>query len=1151
MEMSKTECKRILRSLELKAYKSVVDALRAQGGLTANKFEVLMNLAATLKVGEERYRSEIRRAANDDLLNTIAQRTTGKDTEAEWQAESGKKVPLTPMVAPHTAFTVLADAISDIVSLENEKFSESDGSSNVVGSYKFRNDENLKKYQSSKVMDSLLKKRKDHHENSISSELENIKQNTYYHSSPIKSGYIEIAYDESSNSGDTQETNFSYDDTNSSFETPLSPSYDKASPPEKNFESIETSSSSSAKKNDLKLKRKRDEKEINSDRLLNISGIQNTDRTRNLRMKPFKKYTWNSVEIRSFEKEEDDDDMEKITDYKTVNDTRRNPVKSHCESSNVRQFRSRKSDRRNRNRTKFVRQIKIGRIRKHTASSKMKIDATKQVPSRTSRISSRNARRRNYARIASGDYDLLEFENLRKEKKAKDEQNKREDDDNKETDDDTSSDSSTAPIEISYNNPAAPKNSDFDLDGVSGNFTETDDDMKPHTFNLIPASRRLKILKKQATSPSGEEPPAKQIALSSQSNDEPSVAPVARSLLDINALKKVLATHENSENLTSSSLSDASDIADVKETADSSARSQSSCDVTEINECKQPILDLPRLALEKKVTKPKMRLSEASTIENLHSLLSKVKEIDSKRHATKSSYMKNLLLEKKKDPKKSPRSASPIVNNCNGTLIEVGSEGGSVENENSGAQLSKNRASKDQITNGNDVQVNAKSKPTSEPDVKCVSINEEEVVSITLDDLEDPRKCDVTEQLIDIESADIIIGDSGDQNDEFILTDKNSAISVTETKNDPKLDEAVKLSNPLTVPVQNNEITEQKDDVIAVNSKNGENKPLHSDSGSFEIDDNDVKVKSDVPANFRSTMEKILSASADFRYKADADDPSVKQSASKPSPSHLVTATVISGIPTIINSSKKFGNYTITGKATNTIVVNASKIVNSSPKLLANKLNESNSTNNSIFSNDRQFVLLDTKSITGSKSLLKPIKILSKNVISNKVTIDANSTVQKPKMLSIYSSLKNLNEFTSSVNPVTVKSNFVFKGVETKSADAAFSVINDRAVVAKPADEMNPQKLIFSQTLETSSKSVEAAKSQVDKTTTAVAAGNIELSQNIDKVIEISSSDSQDENTTSNDSNFESISSNNVSNEMKKQFFQKILLKNSRDILRK
>lgn len=59
---------------ELKAYRGVVDALRAQGALTKNKYEVLKSLADTLKVGEERSRSEIRRAVNNSLLTSIAER---------------------------------------------------------------------------------------------------------------------------------------------------------------------------------------------------------------------------------------------------------------------------------------------------------------------------------------------------------------------------------------------------------------------------------------------------------------------------------------------------------------------------------------------------------------------------------------------------------------------------------------------------------------------------------------------------------------------------------------------------------------------------------------------------------------------------------------------------------------------------------------------------------------------------------------------------------------------------------------------------------------------------------------------------------------------------------------------------------------------
>ena len=58
--------------LELKAYANVVDALRAQGSLTKDKQDVLKSLAVSLKVSEERCRSEIRRAVNDETLSSIA-----------------------------------------------------------------------------------------------------------------------------------------------------------------------------------------------------------------------------------------------------------------------------------------------------------------------------------------------------------------------------------------------------------------------------------------------------------------------------------------------------------------------------------------------------------------------------------------------------------------------------------------------------------------------------------------------------------------------------------------------------------------------------------------------------------------------------------------------------------------------------------------------------------------------------------------------------------------------------------------------------------------------------------------------------------------------------------------------------------------------
>lgn len=494
--------------------------------------------------------------------------TSGKNTEVEWRAESMKKVPLTPMIATHTTFTVLADAISDIVSSENEKFSDSGELNNckdasschlrlsvskrkiylicvfvlVAESYRCRNDENLEKYQSSKELDSLLKKRKDHHQNLIFSELENIKINNNYHPSPIKSGYIEISYDDHG-TADQQDQSFSFDDTNSSFDTATFSSFEQSNPSKKNTscENLEISETfnSSARKINSKSRSKvrRSEKKNTAKKIspLNSSKIQNTGRTRNLRIKPVKKYTWNSVEIKLFgdeveEKTHTVEDIDNKPSNDTNCDTENNQTSesskeshveiSYSENNDRNSLKNRKSKQRNRNRTKFVRQGKIGRGRKT-----VKPDTVKEVPSRCARLSSRNARRRNYARIASGDYDLLEFEKIRKEKNSEVEEISKEeieedDDEIKETEDDSLSDSSAAPIEISYSNPAAPKISDYDLDGVSSTYTETDDDMKPHTFNLIPASRRLKMLKKRAASPLGEEIPPKKIALSCQLSNE-------------------------------------------------------------------------------------------------------------------------------------------------------------------------------------------------------------------------------------------------------------------------------------------------------------------------------------------------------------------------------------------------------------------------------------------------------------------------------------------------------------------------------------------------------------------------------------------------------------------------------------------------------
>ena len=52
----------------------MVSALRAQGELTKERRKVMNDLSNILNIPIERHKAEIRRAINDELLNTIAAR---------------------------------------------------------------------------------------------------------------------------------------------------------------------------------------------------------------------------------------------------------------------------------------------------------------------------------------------------------------------------------------------------------------------------------------------------------------------------------------------------------------------------------------------------------------------------------------------------------------------------------------------------------------------------------------------------------------------------------------------------------------------------------------------------------------------------------------------------------------------------------------------------------------------------------------------------------------------------------------------------------------------------------------------------------------------------------------------------------------------
>ena len=59
---------------ELEAYSSVLSALRAQGELTKERRKVMNDLSNVLNIPIERHKAEVRRAINEELLNTIAAR---------------------------------------------------------------------------------------------------------------------------------------------------------------------------------------------------------------------------------------------------------------------------------------------------------------------------------------------------------------------------------------------------------------------------------------------------------------------------------------------------------------------------------------------------------------------------------------------------------------------------------------------------------------------------------------------------------------------------------------------------------------------------------------------------------------------------------------------------------------------------------------------------------------------------------------------------------------------------------------------------------------------------------------------------------------------------------------------------------------------
>ncbi|CAG9535499.1 unnamed protein product [Cercopithifilaria johnstoni] len=88
------DCSYMLRVLEKDAFSMVVSAFRAQGMLNDYKRILLEHLKTALFISNESYHSEIRQAANDEILTKIAQTLSPSyDTYAQWGIEGLDPVP--------------------------------------------------------------------------------------------------------------------------------------------------------------------------------------------------------------------------------------------------------------------------------------------------------------------------------------------------------------------------------------------------------------------------------------------------------------------------------------------------------------------------------------------------------------------------------------------------------------------------------------------------------------------------------------------------------------------------------------------------------------------------------------------------------------------------------------------------------------------------------------------------------------------------------------------------------------------------------------------------------------------------------------------------------------------------------------------------
>lgn len=121
LDMTRDECRGVLRRLELESYSSVMSTFRAQGGLCKEKARILEELRKLLHISQDRHKAEARRVANDERLTTVAEVISGPNSVQDWCREGRRTFPILPRTAPYTALTYIANTVCEQITRENAK----------------------------------------------------------------------------------------------------------------------------------------------------------------------------------------------------------------------------------------------------------------------------------------------------------------------------------------------------------------------------------------------------------------------------------------------------------------------------------------------------------------------------------------------------------------------------------------------------------------------------------------------------------------------------------------------------------------------------------------------------------------------------------------------------------------------------------------------------------------------------------------------------------------------------------------------------------------------------------------------------------------------------------------------------------------------